>query len=322
MNKGAILSEDKKYRYQLWRVWNSQLPKIAIVGLNPSTADDKLDDPTIIRCIEFAKSWGYGGFYMVNLFAFRATNPNELNDQTDPIGQDNDKHLIEIFSRVEKVICAWGNGGIFKERNKEVLKLIEKPYCLQKNANGEPSHPLYLKKSLIPVLLSEADNNLATNSDLINEKNEENVFTRNSSKHIFTVSRPERGKIKYNHRLKHFDENDIIELTIRITDGQVIFNQSDELIISQSKVYWYISRVGELYTKSNDELDAEHIGEEFIINIADIKTWKAVFIDNICYLEMQTKENELYQSVHLPTDEQGNLLNLQKELNRLAKANN
>ena len=154
MNKGAILSEDKRYRYQLWRIWDDKLPKIAVVGLNPSTADDTIDDPTIIRCIYFTKSWGYGGFYMVNLFAFRATNPNVLYQHLDPVGTDNDKHLIEIFSRVDKVICAWGNRGTINSRNKEVLKLIAIPYCIQRNSNGEPSHPLYLKKTLVPKLLT------------------------------------------------------------------------------------------------------------------------------------------------------------------------
>ncbi len=164
MNTGAILSEDKKYRYQLWRIWDDKLPKIAIVGLNPSTADDTINDPSIIRCIGFTKSWGYGGFYMVNLFAYRATNPNELNEQIDPVGVDNDKHLIDIYSRVEKVICAWGNRGTLKDRNKEVLTFIDTPYCIKKNSNGEPAHPLYLKKSLVPQLLSELASNTITDS--------------------------------------------------------------------------------------------------------------------------------------------------------------
>lgn len=75
MNTNAILSEDRKYRYVLSRIWDESKPMVMIIGLNPSTADETKNDPTIIRCIDFAKSWGYGGVYMLNLFAFRATLP-------------------------------------------------------------------------------------------------------------------------------------------------------------------------------------------------------------------------------------------------------
>jgi hypothetical protein len=146
MKKGANISIDKKYRYSLYRIWNDELPKVAFICLNPSIADDKIDDPTINRCIEFAKSWGYGGFYMLNLFAFRATNPSELTKVNDPIGMDNQNVILETITKVDKVICAWGNEGILLNQNKKILSIIENPYCIKINSSGEPSHPLFLKK--------------------------------------------------------------------------------------------------------------------------------------------------------------------------------
>jgi hypothetical protein len=146
MKKGANISIDKKYRYSLYRIWNDELPIVAFICLNPSIADDKIDDPTINRCIEFAKSWGYGGFYMLNLFAFRATNPSELTKVNDPIGMDNQNVILETITKVDKVICAWGNEGILLNQNKKILSIIENPYCIKINSSGEPSHPLFLKK--------------------------------------------------------------------------------------------------------------------------------------------------------------------------------
>ena len=95
MRTNAILSEDRKYRYVLLREWDSQLPKIMFIGLNPSTADENQDDPTIRRCIAFAKSFDYGGFYMLNLFAYRSTSPSKLREVDDPIGEDNDNFLLD-----------------------------------------------------------------------------------------------------------------------------------------------------------------------------------------------------------------------------------
>lgn len=96
MKKYATLSEDRKYRYTLTRIWDETKPKVMFIGLNPSTADETKDDPTIIRCINFAKSWGYGGLEMTNLFAFRATNPKVMKNEKEPIGKDNDTWLKKL----------------------------------------------------------------------------------------------------------------------------------------------------------------------------------------------------------------------------------
>jgi len=151
MKTDAILSKDRKYRYVLSRIWDETKPTVMIIGLNPSTADETENDPTIIRCIDFAKSWGYGGVYMLNLFGFRATKPTDMFKAEEPIGQDNDKYIEEYSKICDKVICAWGNDGSYKNRTKEILSKIENTYYLKLNQTGEPAHPLYLKGDLIPI---------------------------------------------------------------------------------------------------------------------------------------------------------------------------
>ena len=150
MEKGAIFSDCGKYRYILWRKWNKRKPSVMIIGLNPSKADDKIDDPTVRRCISFAKTWGYGSLYVTNLFAFKATNPVDMLNEKKPVGAENDKYIKEYQDKVDKVVLAWGNYGSFKNRNKEILKIIELPHCLRINKKGEPSHVLYLNKTLKP----------------------------------------------------------------------------------------------------------------------------------------------------------------------------
>ena len=88
MKKNAKFSACRKYRYALWRTWDESKPYVMIIGLNPSTADENKNDPTITRCINFAKSWGYGGVCVTNLFAFRATVPSDMKTSNDPIGTE------------------------------------------------------------------------------------------------------------------------------------------------------------------------------------------------------------------------------------------
>ena len=143
---GAIISEDCKYRYVLWRIWDSSIPLINIIGLNPSTADETVDDPTMRRCKSFSKEWGYGGFYMTNLFAFRTPYPKDLLKEVDPIGRDNNRWIKEISSKVDKVVLAWGTKGNINNRDAFVYNLVqEKSYCLALTKDGFPKHPLYIK---------------------------------------------------------------------------------------------------------------------------------------------------------------------------------
>jgi hypothetical protein len=147
----AILSKDRKYRYVLSRIWDESKSMVMIIGLNSSTADETENDPTIIRCINFAKSWGYGGIYMLNLFGFRATLPKDMFNAKEPIGKDNDKYIKKYSNICDKVICAWGNNGNYLNRSKEVLSKINNTYYLKLNKTGEPAHPLYLQANLKPI---------------------------------------------------------------------------------------------------------------------------------------------------------------------------
>lgn len=146
IEKGANISDCKQYRYLLWRIWDKNKPAVGFIGLNPSIADDQIDDPTIRRCMNYAKEWGYGGLYMANLFAYRATNPREMFKAKEPIGKNNDATLKELANKVDKIIVAWGDNGKFKERYK-ALNCLGKLYCLKINKSGQPAHPLYQPKN-------------------------------------------------------------------------------------------------------------------------------------------------------------------------------
>ncbi|QLB13932.1 hypothetical protein A6A11_07615 [Bisgaardia hudsonensis] len=148
MEKGAIFSECGNYRYLLWRIWDIDKPNVMFIGLNPSTADETIDDNTITRCINFAKQAGFGGVYMVNLFAYRSTDKSVLYQMNDPIGHDNDKYINSVLDKVDKVVACWGNDGQYLDRSQHIYNLIPDLYCLKVNKNGEPAHPLYLSSTL------------------------------------------------------------------------------------------------------------------------------------------------------------------------------
>ncbi|VYU35575.1 DUF1643 domain-containing protein [Streptococcus oralis] len=146
MEKKANISKDKIYRYTLSRTWDSTKPTVLFIGLNPSIADENIDDPTITRCINFAKDWGYGTLLMANLFAFRSTYPKEIYLIDDPIGKDNDHYLLECVKQSDLIIACWGNNGTYMDREKIIKELVPNLYCLQKNKNGTPHHPLRLPR--------------------------------------------------------------------------------------------------------------------------------------------------------------------------------
>lgn len=148
---GAEFSQCRDYRYSLWRFWGKSKGCVAFICLNPSTANEYKNDPTIRRCINYAQSWGYGGLVMLNLFAYRATKPEFLYNASDPIGPDNDFHLRNISNKADIIIAAWGIHGNYLDRDKTVMKILKDPKCLAITKNGYPKHPLYLKKDLKPI---------------------------------------------------------------------------------------------------------------------------------------------------------------------------
>ena len=148
---GAILSPCGTYRYHLWRRWDSCLPTMVWVMLNPSTADATNDDPTIRRCIGFAKREGCGGISVRNVFALRATNPDELAKHADPFGPENEEHLLAArsVSLLTVLVCGWGAKPANKRlrsyfRNAESILSVQKPNCFGVTKAGDPRHPLYL----------------------------------------------------------------------------------------------------------------------------------------------------------------------------------
>lgn len=149
MWKHAVLSEDDLYRYTLLRQWDDELPTMVFVMLNPSTADAAVDDPTIRRCITFAKREGYGRLIVLNLYAFRATNPKDMLAATDPIGERNNIFLRAQLGLLSDhgmpVVAAWGTNAN-PDRVAEVLALVPNAHwvCLGTTKAGHPRHPLYV----------------------------------------------------------------------------------------------------------------------------------------------------------------------------------
>lgn len=154
LSSGALFSDCRQYRYVLWRLWDNRKPRLMFVGLNPSTADEYSDDRTIGRCRDFARDLGYGGIYMVNLFAYRATKPRDMLNHPAPIGPENDQYLVEYTNKAGMVICAWGGDGGHLGRDREVVALLgaHPLYCLGTTQGGEPRHPLYLAANTVPEL--------------------------------------------------------------------------------------------------------------------------------------------------------------------------
>jgi hypothetical protein len=156
---GALFSDsNKKYRYALWRIWDRSKRALLFVGLNPSTANEIHNDPTIVRLANFAKSWGYGGLYCGNLFSLVSANPDVLwiSPCTEQPGGPTDMALQQMRSLSSIVMVGWGNEGRNAgKRPEEVLKLLGVPvYCIKTTLSGEPIHPLYMPSSskLIPYV--------------------------------------------------------------------------------------------------------------------------------------------------------------------------
>jgi len=149
---GAKLSKDRKYRYRLWRAWNIDKPAVAFIMLNPSTADETDDDPTIRRCLGYAKDWGYGSLIVGNLFAYRTSNPSGLRKCKDPIGPENNERLQSICNDSDLVVAAWGVNGSLYGREDEVMDNLDADfYALNTTKDGHPNHPLYQPSDADPV---------------------------------------------------------------------------------------------------------------------------------------------------------------------------
>jgi hypothetical protein len=155
VQRSARLSGCGRYRYQLWRRWGDGR-KCCFVMLNPSTADGEKDDATIRRCVGFARAWEYEQLVVVNLFAFRATDPSELLKVWDPVGPENDSALLESVIRADITICAWGGFADrprLVDRAAYVAGLLRSRMTLHHlglTQGGRPKHPVRLPGNLKP----------------------------------------------------------------------------------------------------------------------------------------------------------------------------
>lgn len=160
----AVISACGKYRYRLFRWWSADTDgdNAVFVMLNPSTADATSDDPTIRRCIGFAREWGCVSLTVVNLFALRSTDPAALALESDPVGPMNDGYILDSVKESKFVVCAWGAHKFAKNRAAHVTRLLKangvSPMCLRTTKGGDPAHPLYLPKGLNPIPFVEASN--------------------------------------------------------------------------------------------------------------------------------------------------------------------
>lgn len=155
-SRGAIImGKNDEYRYKLHRCWYAPGPTLLFIMLNPSTADGHDDDPTIRRCRNFAKAWGFGGIKIGNLMAYRTSRPSELLDVRDPVGPENAGMLREMAISATTIVCAWG--GISKGKGGKPIVADPLHYLMHEcgidpgklwalaiNKDGSPQHPLYV----------------------------------------------------------------------------------------------------------------------------------------------------------------------------------
>lgn len=154
----AVYSDCFKYRYILTRVWHAAGPKALFVMLNPSTATEVQNDPTVERCERRSRVLGFGAFKVVNIFAFRATDPKVMRAQADPVGVENDIILFASAMWADHIVCAWGSHGAHLGRGAGVTTLLRDTgkalHHFGLTKTGLPKHPLYVGYQVLPQIWS------------------------------------------------------------------------------------------------------------------------------------------------------------------------
>lgn len=144
----AVYSDCERYRYSLTRVWDPAGRKALFVMLNPSTATEVQNDPTVERCERRARTLGFGAFRVTNIFAWRDTDPRKMREATDPIGPDNDRAILEGAEWADQIVTAWGTHGAHLDRGPAVERLLRGTglplFHLGLSKEGHPKHPLYI----------------------------------------------------------------------------------------------------------------------------------------------------------------------------------
>lgn len=153
--KGAVFVEERTHRLYLWRRWTRDGSWVMFIGLNPSTADERLDDPTIRRCVGFARRWGFGGIFMCNVYTLVSTDPGKLNDEV-PVTIGASLAMRVIRNRCKQALVGWGNQITrvrgWEERVDRIKRELAPLHCLGMTKKGHPKHPLYLPYTVQPVL--------------------------------------------------------------------------------------------------------------------------------------------------------------------------
>lgn len=149
-----MFSACRRWRYEVARIWDPQAPRVAMVMLNPSTTDAVRVDPTVRRCLGFARAWGAGALSVTNCFAWRSPDPRVLRHVADPVGRDDDRFVIAAARAADLVVAAWGVGGELRGRGAEVQRLLADAdvavSVLGLTRDGHPAHPLYLPATAVP----------------------------------------------------------------------------------------------------------------------------------------------------------------------------
>ncbi len=159
MEKAAVLSECKRYRYLMSRIWKEEDGLVNFIGLNPSTADAEVDDHTIRCMVRFAMQWGYGGILVTNLSAERATKPKELSGDSFQVDDDvNNRYIIETAARSSQIVACWGAFDKAQHRGRAMTDLLSDKtlWCLKFTKYGGPKHPLYIKRDTKLQIYREA----------------------------------------------------------------------------------------------------------------------------------------------------------------------
>lgn len=152
----AVYSDDERYRFLLTRVWEPAGRRALFIMLNPSTATEAQNDPTVERCERRARTLGYGAFRVCNIFAWRDTDPKKMRAAVDPVGAENDAAILESAPWADSIVCAWGSHGAHLGRGRHVEALLRATglplYHLGLNMDGQPKHPLYIGYAVQPTL--------------------------------------------------------------------------------------------------------------------------------------------------------------------------
>lgn len=154
-NRITQFSACRKYRYVLWRGWDtSDCEYLMVIGVNPSIANEADDDPTVTACLRVAKELGFGALCMVNLFAWVDTYPGQMRKAAAPVGPENDRWLLECARDAGLILAAWGRHGTHLDRDEDLMRLLQEydVHHLKLNNDFTPHHPLYLKKGIKPTI--------------------------------------------------------------------------------------------------------------------------------------------------------------------------